>query len=112
MRIKLPIDASNLEPGSQEFVSFTSQIVNQILTVLNGEVSLIDNCKSQQILVVFNAANVEQAVPHGLGNIPKGYFQVGALAAAQVYNGLTKNTTQALYVRSSVATTVSLLVFS
>ena len=112
MKVNFVIDASNLEPGSKEFVNLSSQALNQIVSVLNGEVSLVDNVKARLVSEVFSSADIEQAVPHGLGNIPLGYILVGSLAATQVYNGQTRNTTQALYVRSSVATTVTLLVFS
>lgn len=111
MKVGLPIDVSNLQSDDPEFTKYVSQLLSAIVTVINGEVDLTDNCKASFVTIAFNAANTPQAVTHTLNKIPRGYIQVGAKAAAQVYNGLLPNTKTILYVQSSIATTVSLLVF-
>jgi hypothetical protein len=111
MKINLAIDLTKLGVDDETFQNNAAQIVNQIVSVINGQVSLTDNCATQLVSVTFQNANVQQAIAHRLGRIPQGYIQVGARAATQVYNGSSANTPQALYVQSTVATTVSLLIF-
>jgi hypothetical protein len=111
MKFKLPISLSNLDAASDDFVKYVSQAVDLFTTIINGEVDFRDNCKTTIAKITFSSADMEQAVEHSLGRIPYGYIMIGSLAATQIYNGVSQNTTKALYVRSSVATTVSFLIF-
>lgn len=112
MRIKLPIDTSNLDPGSEQFVSFVSQVLNGILNILNGNVQFTDNCLSELITVTFNSANVQQAISHKLGRLPSGYILCGSRAATTLYDGASPSTTSSVFIQSTVATTVKILVFA
>ena len=111
MKLKLPISISNLKADDPNFVIFLSQIFQQLNTILNGDVGFTDNCKTDLVTVTFNAANKQQAIAHGLNQIPTGYFVVRSSAALQLYDGSTAWTPQALYVQSTVATKASLLIF-
>lgn len=111
MKLTIPINTTNLDPEDPLFSQFITQLFDQILTVLNGEIGFTDNCKVSLATCVFNTPNVEQAFTHNLNKIPSGYIQMGSVLAAQVYDGVSKNTNQIFYLRSSVATTVRLLIF-
>ena len=111
MRIKFPFEISNLKPDDKDFVNYTAQILNALVATVNGDISLVDNGRTSLVRVLFNIANTQQAIQHTLNKVPVGYIQVGAVAAAQLFNGTSANTSSILYVQSTVATTVTLLIF-
>lgn len=111
MRVKLPIDISNLTVEDPQFISFLSQIINAMVTILNGDISFSDNFRGRIVNVVFNAANTQQAINHSLNKIPTGYLNIGSKAATQLYNGVTASTTQTIWLQSTAATTVNVLIF-
>lgn len=111
MRIKLPIEVSNMSADDPRFVTSVAQTFNALALMLNGQISFIDNCKTSSVVVVFAAANKQQSVPHTLNKVPLGYIMIGSKAAAQIFDGTSGNTPQTLFVQSTVATTVRLLVF-
>jgi len=111
MRVDLPYDVSNFTYEDTDFISNLAQAINRICQLLNGKITYFDNFDCKTVSFTFNAANAQQVVLHGLNRIPAGYFVIGSKAAVQVYNGANKNTTQALYVQATVATTVTLLIF-
>jgi hypothetical protein len=86
VRIKPPLEVSNLEPSDPNFVNYVAQILNSIISVVNGEISFVDNFKGRILTVVFNTADLQQAVNHGLNKIPVGYLNLGSKAATVVYN--------------------------
>lgn len=94
--------------GLNKFVNLFAADVEQ---ALNGQLTFADNFRAQLITVIFTAANTEKQVLHTIKKVPTGYFNVGAMAATTVYDGVSSWTTSALYLKSSVATTVRLLVF-
>lgn len=111
MKISLPIDTSNLKVDDPQYTSYTSQLFSAILQVLNGEITFNDNCKTTFLTVVFNSANVQQSLVHGLNKIPMGYILVGSKVATQLYDGTTPSSAQAIYLKSTVATTARVLIF-
>ena len=63
--------------------------------------------------VVFASGGTDVVVNHKLGRVPKGYILVGSTASANLYTSPTtnKNTIQNIILRTSAATTVSILFF-
>lgn len=111
MRITVPIRLNNLETSDPAFMVYLSQLINQMQDILNGHIGFIDNCNTAIMKINFVSANTTQAFTHGLNRIPNGYILVGAGAATQIYDGTQANTTQTLYLQSTVATSVKILVF-
>lgn len=111
MKIKLPVDMTNVKPTDDNFTQYLAQILDLIVTEMNGRLGIPDNVFSSIVQVTFNAANQEQAVPHTLNRIPGGFMLVGSRDPTTVYNGTSANTPQILYVRASAVTTAKLLVF-
>lgn len=110
MKISIPTDTSGIKDVGA-LGNLVSQVFDQVTRIFTNNVSLVDNCQTSLIEVTFAQANVNQAFSHGLRVIPNGYIQAGGDAAAQVYDGTMANTKSIIYLRSSVATTVRLLVF-
>lgn len=110
MRFKLPFNVANQEPD-EDFVRFVSQVFTLINTILNGEVGLVDNCKTSLLTVTFVNANVQQAIPHGLGKLPNGYITVGSHGNGIVSDGSGSATAQYMYLQCSTAEKKKLLIF-
>jgi hypothetical protein len=94
-----------------DFVSNLSKILADISNILNGKVSLSDNGDNAILSVTFASAGVELGVTHNLNRIPLGYILVSTPTPIQIYDGVSKNTIQSIYLRATVATTVTVLVF-
>jgi hypothetical protein len=110
MRIKTVQDISNV--GSWEDLRrYASISLKSIVDVVNGDVDLVDNCRTSLVSVTFTAANTETKVAHGLGKVPQGYITVGRSADVRVYDGASDSTSENVFVRASGAGTVRLLVF-
>jgi hypothetical protein len=110
MKITATPDISNVET-LDDVTRYTTQCLTQIVSVLNNNISFSDNFKATIASVTFPTANSEQAVDHGLGKVPTGYILAGASAATSIYNGTTANTDSKIYLKSSVATSVTLIIF-
>lgn len=111
MKITRSNDVSNLDPGSDNFGRFVSQLLTSITSVINGELDFTDNIKCSIVQATFVVVDTDVGITHTLGRTPVGYFVIGALAATNIYDGLQPKTDQLIYLRSSVVTTVRLLVF-
>lgn len=110
MRLKTVQTLSN-QTELEELIRFVSQFQQDIVTLVNGNLSLIDNTRGGFADVTFAAANTDVQVPHRLSFVPNGYIPVSRSTNIQVFDGATSNTNQFLYVRSSGAGTARLYVF-
>jgi len=110
-KITVPVTMNNLTTSDPSYNTYLSQLLGQIQNILNGHVSLTDNCQTQIVSAQFHAANANQGFPHTLNKIPSGYILVGAAAATNIYNGTQANTVNTIYLQSTVATSASVLVF-
>jgi hypothetical protein len=88
-----------------------SRFFEQIRDIVNGNIELDSNIRGQVIEITFAAANTQQPIKHGLGRTPTGYILIKAGAATSIYDGTSSNTSEFIYLRSSAATTVKVLVF-
>jgi hypothetical protein len=110
MRVTTIQDISNVD-NLPDLVKFSSQMINQIMTVLSGRVGFLDNCATQLITVPFTVANTEVLSNHTLGFVPNGYLIAGKSVSMDVYDGVSLNTTNKIYLRSSAIGTAKVLVF-
>lgn len=67
----------------------------------------------EEVSVTFTTPDVSQAVQHGLGRRATRYIPVRKTAAADVYDGVAPDdaAVNQIWLRSTVATTVTLLVY-
>lgn len=109
-RIRSSADLGNINDldGLRRFISI---FLNDTLTQVNGNLLFGDNIKTQILSITFPTANTEVVTVHSLGKVPNGYIKVGSEAAAVIYDGTTENTSSNIYLRSTVATTVQVMVF-
>lgn len=110
MKIKTVVDLANTE-GLEGLRRFTAQAIKEIVDLLNGRIGLTDNCQTSLLSVVFLGATTDQGTMHSLGRIPTGYIVTSKTANIQIYNGTTTNTDTTLYLASSGAGTISVLLF-
>lgn len=95
----------------EELRRYTEIFRNDVVSLLNGNVSLTDNARTALVTVTFPGASSTQAVEHDLGFTPSGYLVAGKTAAIQVFDGTGTNDERFLYVQASGAGTARLLVF-
>ena len=94
-----------------QLVRFTTIMMNDVLRVVNGNLSFEDNFNSRFVDVSFTAANIEVYVPHTLGRIPTGYILTKTNAAASIYSGTSTFTESAIYLKSSAIAETKILIF-
>lgn len=102
MKLTLPRNVSNLKTV-EELGRFTQIAFDDIDNVLNGNVEFIENISVKKIDCLFSQANADTVFQHGLGRTPAGFFVVGLDVASIIYNATTANTTDLIYLRSSIA---------
>jgi len=95
----------------EELARFTSIMMNDVIRVINGELSFQDNLNTKFVDVSFTAANTETIINHDLGRIPSGYFVVTSNAATSVYSSTTASTQSLIYLKASAISEVKLIVF-
>lgn len=110
MKIKVPQSISNSE-SFEEMRKFTSQILDQVITAINGKISLNENLDSAIVSVEFASANATVAAKHTLGRVANNYILVGASVAMDLYDSATKNEENVLYLQSNAAGTARVLIF-
>lgn len=91
--------------------NFVSQFFDNIKELLNNGLKFSDNFDSKFVNVSFAAANIDTAVPHGLGRVPTGYIVTRRGASLTVVDGATAWTSNIIYLKSTAIGTVTVLVF-
>lgn len=110
MKVKSPLTLSNLD-NLEDLVRYVSQSIGDLTQVVNGHISLTDNCETSLVSATFTAANSTISVDHSLGRMPKGYLVAGLTTAIQIFDGNQSNTENVIYLQSSGAGVAQLLVF-
>lgn len=110
MKLNKPTDFTNIEEP-EKMKSFLTQFAQEIASLVNGNLTLVDNVSPNLVDAVFPTANAEVSLSHGLGKVPRGYLVASLDAAAIIYNGLTANTGDRLYLRASAPVTAKIWVF-
>lgn len=110
MKIKVPQSISNTE-SLEDLRKFTSQVLDQVITAINGKIALNENLDSAIVNVEFNGANQTTAVKHTLGRVATNYILVGSSAAMDLFDGNRNNEENVIYIQSNAAGTARVLVF-
>lgn len=109
-RLKLPFSISNVK-NFEELRKYTAISLKDIIELLNGKVTPLDNMDVSFVSVTFAAANTNIEVAHTLTRLPVGYIVVGRSAAITVFDGTIASTETSISFRSSGTGTATILVF-
>lgn len=107
--IKTKSDLGNIKT-LEDIVRFVAIFAKDIVDNINGRLEFDTNLKSDTVEVTFSTANAEKEISHGLGKVPTGYLVKRASAACSIYDGDTKNSATKIYLKSSAAATVRIIV--
>lgn len=110
MKIKTIQTVSNAKTW-EDLRRFASMALDEVISVINGRLSLIDNLSLKVVSVNFNVANEEKEISHGLGFVPNGYIVVGASAPMSIYDGLNPSSASIIYLKSSAVGTARVIFF-
>lgn len=99
-------------PGAEAKIRYIQLFLNNVLEQINGNLEITENLKIKLQIVKFTSANVNKAIPHGLGVVPQGYIVCGKSAASvEVYDGTVVSTKNLIYLRSAAVGTANILFF-
>lgn len=87
----------------KEFMRYCAQAVDDIQTVVNGQVEFDQNFKSQTVIVTFNDANSDVMIRHNLNKVGVNYIVSNKNIASDFYHGSGADTLSTIYLRSTVA---------
>lgn len=110
MKVKTVQDFNNVD-NWEDLRKYSSQVVKAIIDVVNGNLDFSSNIRSSIITAQFTVATSDQQVAHGLGTVPSGYIVVGRSSNFNVFNGISPNTSDNIFLASSGAGTATILVF-
>lgn len=110
MKIIGPQTISNVTTG-QDLQRFLSQTLSAMLSAFNGQITFTENINCAIVPVTFDAANKTVAVPHKLNRIASLYLVASMSNDLRVFDSKTANTSDTLYVQSTAAGSVNLVVF-
>lgn len=110
MKIQRAVSLSNLTTF-EDLRKWSDFSLDQIFDVLNGKVAFSDNIDANSVTASFSAAATDVQVAHGLNRGPIGYIVIRRSAAITIYDGSAAWTTDNIYIRSSGAGNITLLVF-
>lgn len=106
-KITSPTDLTSIT-DEKDFMRFTSQLINNIVDIINGKITFNDNITSQSVTVSFTAANTDTAISHKLNKTGVKYFPVSKSVACDVFNGSKSQTTNTIYLQSTQIANVTL----
>ncbi len=108
-RIQTSSDFGKVDPETLQ--RYLSIALTDIVNTINGNLEFDLNLRSKTLVgVVFDTADTETAVAHGMGRTPHGYFVVASDAATSLYNSTDSDSTN-LYLKSSAIATVTIIAF-
>ncbi len=110
MKLKVSQSVSNVDTFD-DLKRFVDQYLSSIRDVINGNVDLNDNMSVSFVTFTFQQANTNYQLAHTLGRIPTGYIPVKKNSSADIYDGAGTNTAKSIFLKSTVATTVTVMVF-
>lgn len=109
-KIKVPQTLTNIEE-KDDLVRYVSQTLMDVVSTLNGGISISENLDSRIVGVTFTAANMNVIVNHKLNRVPVGYWPVTRTSNITVFDGTSPNTSSVLNIQASGAGGVKLLIF-
>lgn len=99
------------QPTWEDLQRFVQQNFDTLSTALTNQLSFPDNIDCQLVSVTFSSTSNDTTVPHTLKRVPSGYIPYNKSVASDVYNGATSWTKTNIYLKSTVAATIRLIVF-
>ena len=110
MKLKVPQNLGNID-NLTDLIKYVTVTFDQVVSVINGRISVTDNIEQSLVTATFGVANQEVQVSHGLSRLPVGWLVVTPSVAMSVYAGTTTNTDKNVYVKSSAIGNCQLLIF-
>lgn len=110
MKLKVPQSIHNTRTW-EELRRYLAITLDDILTALNGRISVGDNLDGQVVSVQFSSANIEVKVPHVLQRVPVGYIPVNKSVAMDIYNGGSAFSNTNVFLKSSAAGSADIFIF-
>ncbi len=96
----------------QEFMRYCAQAVDDIQTVINGQIEFGVNIKSQTVVQYFDQANVDKQILHSLNKTNVNFIIVNKTASSDFYHGVNKDLINTINLRSTVAgVTATIILF-
>jgi hypothetical protein len=101
-RITSITDLTNIFDPKQ-FMRFCAQAIKSIGNAINGNLEFDSNLKTQTVQFYFAVAYTDYKIVHNLNKTTVNYIVVNLSAGTQIFNGVTANTSNAIYLRSNVS---------
>lgn len=96
----------------QEFMRYCAQAVEDLQTLVNGQIEFNSNIKSQSVVVLFNDANTDVLIRHNLNKTGVNFLVVNKNASSDFYHGSNQDTQSTINLRSTVAgVTATIILF-
>lgn len=103
-------DVGNLS-SYEQLQRFSANLFREIRTVVNNGITFTDNFNAKVVSVSFATANEEVRIEHNLGRIPTGYLLLQTSAATTLYDGVSPNTVDYVFIRASGVADTTVMVF-
>jgi formate dehydrogenase assembly factor FdhD len=94
-----------------QFHKEASPVIQETVDTVNGKLEFDTNMNTQTVTVKFPVANTDLAIGHKLNKTTINYLVGSKSVDCSVYNGATANTKNTVYLRSTQAATVTLILF-
>lgn len=95
----------------EELARFVTIILDDIFDQINGRIEFEKNIYARIVSVNFPTANVEVRVPHTLNRVSNGYYLIGSDVAMSLYDGVSINEVNVLFLRSNQSGNARVLIF-
>lgn len=109
-KISTPADLTSIT-DTTEFMKYCSQLIGNMVDIINGRLSFGDNVQSQEIEVSFTTANTDIAITHKLNKTGVKYWPVVKSKACDVFTGSRAQTNNTIYLQCTQVATVTLELF-
>ncbi len=109
-KIKSSHELTNIkDPGA--FQQKASEFLDEVGDIINGKIEFDKNMLTQTVSAVFTAANTDLAVTHSLAKTGLKYIPCSKTVAMDIYHGDASDTSNVIYLKSSVVGTASIILF-
>jgi len=111
MRISASSDLQNIK-SLDDLKRFVSIFCGQVQDAFSGKISVTDNIRAQIISVTFAIGATTYTIPHTLGAVPVGYVLIGANSPLSLYDGVSQNTKDLIFLQSSATGIAKVMVLA
>lgn len=106
-KINIGFDLSNIN-DQEKFANYCGQIVDNLLSVINGKLEFDSNLATQTLKVTFVAANSDVVITHKLNKTGVNFDLINKPVSCDVYHGSNQDTNSSIVLKCTQATTVTL----